>query len=120
MKTLLKLEELCFMVLGIWIFHETDYSWWWFLLLFLTPDLGMLGYLIDEKVGSWSYNLVHHKGIALLLYGFGLYSNMDTLIFAGILLFTHSSFDRVFGYGLKYERGFKFTHLGEIGPNIKT
>ncbi|HZJ19645.1 MAG TPA: DUF4260 family protein [Pricia sp.] len=23
--------------------------------------------------------------------------------------------DRIFGYGLKYNKGFKFTHLGEIG-----
>lgn len=27
----------------------------------------------------------------------------------------HSAMDRLFGYGLKYNKGFKYTHLGEIG-----
>ena len=30
-------------------------------------------------------------------------------------LFGHSSFDRVFGYGLKHENAFQNTHLGRIG-----
>ena len=28
---------------------------------------------------------------------------------------SHASFDRVFGYGLKYEDAFRHTHLGMIG-----
>ena len=31
------------------------------------------------------------------------------------LLFGHSSFDRVMGYGLKHEDAFQNTHLGRIG-----
>ena len=42
-------------------------------------------------------------------------ADKDWLINLGIILFGHSSMDRFFGYGLKYENGFKFTHLGEIG-----
>jgi hypothetical protein len=34
---------------------------------------------------------------------------------AGIILFGHSSMDRIFGYGLKLNEGFKFTHLGLVG-----
>jgi hypothetical protein len=37
------------------------------------------------------------------------------LEFEGLILFSHSAMDRMLGYGLKYESGFKFTHLGEIG-----
>jgi len=33
----------------------------------------------------------------------------------GIILFSHASMDRIMGYGLKYDKGFKYTHLGEIG-----
>jgi len=33
----------------------------------------------------------------------------------GIILFGHSSMDRMFGYGLKLGQGFKYTHLGIIG-----
>lgn len=35
----------------------------------------------------------------------------------GIILFSHSSLDRALGYGIKYEIGFKYTHLGELGEN---
>jgi len=38
---------------------------------------------------------------------------MYTLV--GIILFSHSAMDRVFGYGLKYPDSFKNTHLGKIG-----
>jgi len=40
------------------------------------------------------------------------------LMFAGTILFGHSSFDRVLGYGLKYEDAFQNTHLGRIGRVI--
>jgi hypothetical protein len=33
----------------------------------------------------------------------------------GVIMFSHAAFDRLLGYGLKYEEGFKFTHLGAIG-----
>lgn len=36
-------------------------------------------------------------------------------LFTGILLFAHSCFDRVLGYGLKFTDDFKHTHLGMIG-----
>jgi len=36
-----------------------------------------------------------------------------------IILFGHSSMDRIFGYGLKTNQGFKFTHLGTIGNKNK-
>ncbi|MDO8966880.1 DUF4260 domain-containing protein [Algoriphagus sp.] len=115
MNKLLKLEELAMFALSLWAFFLTEISWWWFAGLFLLPDLGMIGYLLDEKIGTWTYNLFHHKGIALFIFGLGLFMNNQILEIAGIILFSHSSFDRIMGYGLKYEKGFKFTHLGEIG-----
>lgn len=61
------------------------------------------------------YNIFHHKGIALLIYALGYYLNIETIQLTGIILFSHSAMDRIFAYGLKYEKGFKYTHLGEIG-----
>ncbi len=58
------------------------------------------------------YNLFHHKGIAILIFVLGLLITDSTLQIVGILLFGHSSLDRVFGYGLKLKEGFKYTHLG--------
>ena len=86
-----------------------------FLVLLLTPDIGALGYIINSNVGAFSYNLFHHKGLAITLYFIGIYLSFPLLQLAGTILFSHSCLDRIFGYGLKYEKGFKFTHLGEIG-----
>lgn len=115
MKTILKLEELAQLVLGIYLFSLLNLSWWWFVALFFTPDIGMLGYLFNNKVGAWIYNIFHHKGLAIALYLLGIYFEIVALQLAGIIIFSHSAFDRSMGYGLKWERGFKYTHLGEIG-----
>lgn len=115
MKTNVQLEEIAMLGLGIYLFSLLPYPWWLFLALFLTPDIGMLGYAINNKIGAFFYNLFHHKGLAILLYIGGVYLDNQVLQLIGSLLFAHASFDRIFGYGLKLEKGFKFTHLGEIG-----
>ncbi|MUH34359.1 DUF4260 family protein [Zobellia amurskyensis] len=115
MSTLLKVEELAMFLFGIYLFNLLDFAWWWFLVLLLTPDLGMFGYLLGNKVGAITYNIFHHKGIALAIYIIGVYLSEPLLQLVGIVLFSHAAMDRVFGYGLKYDKGFKFTHLGEIG-----
>ncbi len=115
MKTILKLEELAQFVLGIFLFSQLDYAWWWFPALLLTPDIGMLGYLVNPKVGAISYNIFHHKAIAIAIGLAGFYFDNPLLILIGVILFSHASFDRIFGYGLKFQDDFKNTHLGKIG-----
>jgi hypothetical protein len=88
--------------------------------LFLLPDIGMLGYLVNPNVGAMSYNLLHHKGVAILVYFAGYFLVIHELTLFGIVLFGHSSFDRIFGYGLKFFNNFKHTHLGWIGESSKT
>jgi len=115
MKNSLKIEELFMFVLGVYLFSLLQYQWWWFLVLILAPDIGMVGYLFGNKVGAFTYNLFHHKGVAIAIYLIGVYLAISVVQLIGILLFTHSAMDRILGYGLKYDKGFKFTHLGEIG-----
>jgi hypothetical protein len=115
MKTIIKLEELGLFILGIYFFSQLNYAWWWFLALILVPDFSMIGYVFGDKVGALCYNVVHHRGIAIAVYLVGIYFSNTAIQLSGVILFAHSSMDRLFGYGLKYESGFKFTHLGEIG-----
>jgi len=116
MKTILKLEEV--VMTGIAIYFLTQYhlglSVWLWVLLFFAPDISMLGYIVNTKAGAISYNIFHHKGIALVLAMIGFYLHNDVLTAIGILLFAHSSFDRIWGYGLKYTDSFKNTHLGSL------
>ena len=118
MKTSLKVEELLMFLLGIYLFSQLDYSWWWFPALILLPDIGLLGYLLSPKTGAIIYNGFHHKGIAIVLLFIGIYFQIELLQLIGIMLFSHASMDRIFGYGLKYFNAFNNTHLGEIAkPN---
>lgn len=115
MKALLKLEDLAELLLSVFLFTRLDFSWWWYPALILVPDLSMLGYVINTRVGAGLYNLVHHKGTGIVVGIIGLVLANQQLLLAGIILFGHSAMDRVFGYGLKYSDDFKHTHLGEIG-----
>lgn len=115
MKTLLRFEELLMFLFSLYLFSGLDASWGLFALLFFAPDLSMLGYLINPRLGAWTYNLIHHKGTGITLYVLGSLLTIPWLTFAGILFFSHSSFDRILGYGLKHEDAFQNTHLGKIG-----
>lgn len=120
MKNLLRIEELLQLILCAYLSHQLPYAGWLYWALFLTPDMGMLGYLIDTKIGAALYNIFHHKGIAIAFYITGLVLANHALQFTGLLLFGHSAFDRIFGYGLKFADNFKHTHLGWLnGGNGK-
>lgn len=117
MKNLLRLEEACMFGLALYLNSLLPFAGWVFWALLLAPDLSMLGYLINTRIGAWMYNLIHHKGLAIALYLAGYFLQTHELMLAGVVLFAHSSMDRVFGYGLKYTDDFKHTHLGWIGKN---
>lgn len=114
MKMLLKLEELAEFLLGIWLFSQLPYVWWLFPALLLVPDLSMVGYLINTKIGAYIYNFFHHKALGITLLILGFHFVIDPLTLAGVILFAHSAMDRLMGYGLKLETDFKHTHLGNL------
>jgi len=125
MKNLLKLEELFLFGLALFLFWGLDYGWGWYALLFFAPDLSMLGYLANPRLGAWTlrlrstqggaYNLIHHKEPSIALYVLSYLLATPWLMFTGTILLGHSSLDRVLGYGLKHEDAFQNTHLGRIG-----
>jgi hypothetical protein len=115
MKNLVRLEEFAMFGLSIFLSSRLDIAWWWYPLLILAPDLSMLGYLVNPRVGAWTYNLVHHKAVGVGLYILGIVLANPVIQFTGLLLFGHSSMDRMLGYGLKHSDSFQHTHLGMIG-----
>jgi len=110
----LKVEELLMFIATLIIFPKLGYSWWWFAALILTPDLGMIGYLLGPKVGAITYNFTHNKGLAIVVGLAGYYFHINECMLAGLILFSHSSMDRMLGFGLKYPDAFKHTHLGNL------
>lgn len=111
MKNMIRLEELSIFLLFIFLYSQLSYSWWLFPLLFLLPDLSMVGYLKSPQFGAVIYNVIHHRALSLTILGVGYYFNNELLMLTGIILFAHSTLDRVFDYGLKYSDNFKHTQL---------
>ncbi len=116
MKTLLQLEEIGQLILAIAVLYlqPLEFSWWLWLLFFFAPDISMIGYVINTKIGAYLYNIGHHKltAVTVMIIGYILVRTDIQLI--GYILFAHSCFDRVMGYGLKYNDSFKHTHLGSL------
>lgn len=116
----LRLEGLAVLGIAAFTYAHFQLSWFWFGVLFLAPDLSMLGYLSGPKVGAWCYNLGHTYAAALAVLGAGLAAQMTAhpraaLLGVGLIWTAHIGFDRALGYGLKSQEGFKITHLGRIG-----
>jgi uncharacterized protein DUF4260 len=116
MKHILRLEEAAMTALAICFLtsHNLNISIWIWILLFFTPDVSMLGYLANARIGAFTYNVFHHKGLAIVCIALGYFMGSEIVLTSGILLFAHASFDRILGYGLKYKSGFNDTHLGPI------
>ncbi|MGI0105211.1 DUF4260 domain-containing protein [Salinimicrobium sp. WS361] len=119
MNLTLKLEEMAMLLLGVYGFSMLPFEWWWFPLLFFVPDFSMLGYLFGNTPGAFMYNLFHHKAVAIAIYLAGSFFLLPVLQLIGVIMFSHAAFDRMLGYGLKYEQGFQHTHLGTIGKAQK-
>jgi hypothetical protein len=115
MKKIIALEEVAMFALSIYLFSRLSFAWWVYGALILTPDLSMIGYIINTRVGARLYNFFHHKAVAIIVYIAGLYLNNEIVQLIGLILFGHSSMDRMLGYGLKYPDSFQDTHLGLVG-----
>jgi Domain of unknown function (DUF4260) len=120
LRTLLRLEGLTLFAGMTLLYAVWGGSWWIYLVLFLLPDLSFLAYLADQKTGAIVYNAAHcyMAPMALMVTGFAIAAPL-TLSIAMIWL-AHIGIDRALGYGLKYQAGFGFTHLGRIGKEART
>ena len=114
MKTTLKLEELAMALAALLMLYGYQVEWWWYLLFLLGPDISFLGYLGSNKVGAIVYNFFHHKAVAAVCILAGLVFTEDYVLFAGLLLLAHSTFDRVLGFGLKYPDDFNHSNIGYL------
>lgn len=113
-KLILRLEGAALFLTSLYFYYLFQGNWLIFVLLLFTPDISMLGYLKDKKLGAYIYNTVHNYllGIAIILLGTVLKDNLIRSV--GIILIAHIALDRFLGFGLKYISGFKDTHLQKV------
>ena len=114
-RLLLRLEGLTLFLGAIVAFSMTEQPWWLFALLILVPDLSMAGYLAGSRVGALVYNAVHVTLGPIVLTVVGLLLGDLPVLGVAMIWLAHIGIDRALGYGLKYDNGFGFTHLGRIG-----
>ena len=107
----LRLEGLAAFVAGGAIYAAQGGEWLWFLPLLLLPDLAMVGYAGGRALGAFTYNLVHNWALGLAILGLGVVLQSTPLVIGGAILVAHVGMDRLAGYGLKHNAGFKDTHL---------
>jgi hypothetical protein len=112
---LLRAEGLAEFALALWAYYAFGGSWLLFGILFLAPDLSMVGYLINPRIGARLYNLAHTYLAPALLVPAGFMLAIPVLHALALIWAAHIGFDRLLGFGLKYPVAFGATHLSGKG-----
>lgn len=110
-RTILRIEGLAIFVLALARYLLLGGPIWLLVVLALAPDLAMIGYLAGPRVGSLSYNVVHTYTLPIALGAFGFWSDVRIATLVALIWAAHIGADRMVGYGLKFDTGFKDTHL---------
>jgi hypothetical protein len=114
-RILLQAEGAALLLAGLFAYEYLGGDWVWFAILFLVPDLSMLGYLAGVRAGAAAYNAAHSTlGPLALSIGLAVFGRLDLTPYA-VIWFAHIGFDRMLGYGLKYSSAFGDTHLLKLG-----
>ena len=110
----LRAEALAILIAGIVGYGYLGGPWLALVPLLLVPDVAMVGYVRNVRLGSLTYNIGHNLGTAGIALGLGLWLGVGWLAVAGSVLVAHIGMDRLLGYGLKYPTVFKDTHLHHV------
>ena len=111
---LLRIEGAALFAVSVYLYRSTGAGWGWFLLLFLWPDIAMLGYLANVKLGARLYNLTHFVAFPAALAAVSLIAHRSGLLSFALIWVAHIEVDRALGFGLKYPTFFKDTHLQRV------
>lgn len=116
-RLILRLEGLVVLAAALLAYSRFGSGWAIFAIYFLVPDISFLGYMMGPRVGAATYNFAHSYIGAVACLSGGVLLSIPLLLTAGLIWCAHIGFDRVLGYGLKYQTGFGFTHFGRIGKH---
>jgi uncharacterized protein DUF4260 len=114
-RALLRLEGVVLFAGMTLLYALWDGSWWVYAILFLAPDLSFAAYLAGPRAGAIVYNAAHSYLLPVALMTTGLAMASPLVLSIAMIWLAHIGIDRALGYGLKYQAGFAFTHLGRIG-----
>jgi hypothetical protein len=110
-RLLLHLEGAAVLALSVFFYRSHGGNWAQFALLFLVPDISMLGYLANARVGALTYNAVHTYVGPVITGWVSVSMGQAEMLPICLIWSAHIGFDRLLGYGLKHPTAFKDTHL---------
>jgi hypothetical protein len=113
-KILLHVEGAVVLALSVFFYHQLHAGWLLFAILFLAPDLFIVGYLANVRMGSAIYNFAHTYFAPAILLASAYFVSKPQLTPIALIWTAHIAFDRLLGFGLKYPTHFKDTHLQHL------
>ncbi|MFJ8100003.1 DUF4260 domain-containing protein [Lysinibacillus sp. NPDC096212] len=114
LRKIISLEYLIAFLVSIFFYKYFEFSFLYFILFLLLPDITMLGYIVNTKIGALFYNIGHSLVVPAILLIIGFATVSPPLLMASIIWLAHIFLDRTLGYGLKYDDAFTKTHLQQI------
>ncbi len=111
---LLRAEGLMELAVAVAAYRYAGGPWLMFAVLFLAPDVSMVGYIANPRIGARIYNLGHTYIAPALVALAGFVMASSGLQWIALIWAAHIGFDRLLGYGLKYPSAFRATHLGSV------
>jgi hypothetical protein len=107
----LRAEGALVLAVAAYAYGQTHMGWLLFAILFFTPDIFMLGYLGNNRVGAIGYNIGHTYLTPTAVFALSWFFPAPLVSTIALIWIGHIGFDRMVGYGLKYDTGFKTSHL---------
>ena len=120
LRWLMRLEGLAIFLFALMAYQFLGFAWGFFVLLFLLPDLALIAYFRSPSAGAVVYNITHSYILPLLLFAYGFFVSSSDADRLAIIWIAHIGFDRALGFGLKYSKGFRYTHFGKLGHSKET
>ncbi len=115
---LLRWEAFCFALAALIAYAiPLQGSWPMFLLLFLVPDVSLIGYALAQPLRLPSalapafYNVLHTYSIPLVLLLGAWHLHWLHTEQIAVIWISHIAVDRALGFGLKFPDSFLKTHL---------
>lgn len=113
-SALLRLEGFVLFAVSVSLFFHLGGTLWIFLVLLLVPDITMVGYALNVRVGAVVYNAGHTLAWPVALGGAALFTNRPEILPFVLIWTAHIGMDRMLGYGLKYPTYFADTHIQRL------
>jgi len=111
---LLRLEGAVVFIVALMLYSRSGSGWLMFAVLFFVPDVSMIGYIVNTRVGAALYNIIHAYVLPAALGLIGLWLADGVIVSLSLIWFAHIGVDRLLGFGLKYPTVFKDTHLQRV------